>query len=82
MTDTSIMAGKNKNIGLRAEALPEVRYSVLIPTIAAIMAMGRRRANGFAGVGFGSSGGGSTTIWPPGITGGRAADRVRRSIAE
>ena len=67
--DTIIMAGKNRNIGLRTEA-PEVRYSTPIPAIAATMATGISRVNGFPGVDFGGSGGGSTTIWPHGMTGG------------
>lgn len=75
------MAGRNKNIGLRAEALPDVRYSTLIPAIAAIIATGISRANGLTGTGFGGSGGASTTVWPPGTTGGRRDD-ARSSIDE
>jgi hypothetical protein len=68
-TDTSIIAGKNTNIGFRIAPAPEVKYSAIIPTAATIIATGNRRASGFAGTAFGRSGGASTPISPTG-TGG------------
>ncbi|MDZ4268627.1 MAG: hypothetical protein U1D00_23555, partial [Mycobacterium sp.] len=72
----------DRNIGLRAEAAPEVRYSALIPATAAIITIGIRRASGFTGTGAGRSGGFSTTIRPPGMTGGRVGVVPRASIKE
>ena len=53
-----------------------------MPTIAASIATGISRAIGLAGVGFGSSGGASRTIWPPGMTGYREGDVACGSIDE
>jgi hypothetical protein len=64
------MTGKNKNIGLRDDAAPEVKYSSVIPPIAMTIATGSSLPTRFDGGSFGTSGGRSMTISPSSYGGG------------
>ncbi|BBX71814.1 hypothetical protein MPSYJ_52750 [Mycolicibacterium psychrotolerans] len=65
-TDTSIISGRTSIMGLRAFEPADLRYSALMPTIAAIIAIGISRASGLTAVASGSGGGASRAIRPPG----------------
>ena len=66
ISETSIITGRARNIGLRGVDAPDRRYSALIPTTAAIIATGINRATRLTGVASGNVGGASRTIRPPG----------------
>ncbi len=57
------------NMGPRVVAAPVVKYSVIMPPVATSMATGSRRAIGFVGKAFGTSGGASS-MTSPSATGG------------
>ncbi|BBY73271.1 hypothetical protein MPRF_01700 [Mycolicibacterium parafortuitum] len=67
ISETTIITGKNRNIGLRVAVSVEVMYSTVIPAIAAIIATGISRASGFVRFGSGGSGGASMTNRPVSI---------------
>ena len=79
-TDASIMTGKNMNIERRVVAVPEVKYNVIIPPVATSMATGSRRAIGFAGKAFGTSGGASSEMSPSAIGGAESRGSRQKSI--
>ena len=65
-SETSIITGSAKNIGLRGDDAPDRRYNALMPITAATIATGIIRAMGLTGVASGSVGGASRAIRPPG----------------
>src|SRR3954454_8551796 len=78
--ETTIMTGKNRNIGLRL--VPEVKYSNAIPEAATSIATGSSHLSGLAGAARGTSGGGSTTMSPSSANGAGRREARTKSIPE
>ena len=57
--------------------MPDVKYSAIMPTPATTIATGNSRANGFAGLGLGRSGGPATSTSPTSMWG--VGSRVART---